>query len=102
MNAPMNGRLIQTGFGDCEPDDDGEAYFEGELVVLRPGAAVALEASCSTRLMLLGGAPLDGERHLLWNFVGSDKEALERAKADWIAGRFPPVVGDDGPPIPYP
>lgn len=31
MNAPMNGRLIQTGFGDCDPDDDGEAYFEAEV-----------------------------------------------------------------------
>ncbi len=31
MNAPMNGRLIQAGFGDCEPDDDGEAYFEAEV-----------------------------------------------------------------------
>lgn len=31
MNAPMNGKLITTGFGDCEPDDDGEAYFEAEV-----------------------------------------------------------------------
>lgn len=81
---------------------DGEAYFEGELVVLRPGADAPLEATCATRLVLLGGAPLEGERHLLWNFVASDKAALDRAKADWNAGRFPPVVGDDGPAIPFP
>lgn len=83
---------------------DGEAYFEGELIVLRPGAEVPIEASCTTRLVVLGGARLDGdgERHLLWNFVGSDEGALARARDDWNAGRFPPVVGDDGPPIPYP
>ena len=31
MNAPLNGRLVTLGFGDCEPDDDGEAYFEAEV-----------------------------------------------------------------------
>lgn len=81
---------------------DGEAYFEGEMVVLRPGASVSLEATCHTRLMILGGAPLEGERHLLWNFVSSDKAALAQARADWAAGRFPPVIGDDGAPIPFP
>ena len=27
----MDGPLIQTGYGDCEPDDDGEAFFEAEV-----------------------------------------------------------------------
>jgi hypothetical protein len=27
----LNGPLIQSGFGDCEPDDDGEAYFAAEV-----------------------------------------------------------------------
>ncbi len=33
MNARIhiNGPLIRSGFGDCEPDDDGEAYFEAEV-----------------------------------------------------------------------
>ena len=33
MNArhPLNGPLIRAGFGDCEPDDDGEAYFAAEV-----------------------------------------------------------------------
>ena len=33
MNArqPLNGPLIRSGFGDCEPDDDGEAYFAAEV-----------------------------------------------------------------------
>ena len=81
---------------------DGEAYFEGELVVLRPGADVSFEASCTTRLLLLGGAPLDGQRHMLWNFVASDEATLQRAQEDWREGRFPAVVGDDGPPLPFP
>ena len=43
--------------------------------------------------MLFGGAPLDGARHLWWNFVASTREWIERAKADWLAQRFPPVPG---------
>lgn len=27
----LNGPMIQSGFGDCEPDDDGEAYFAAEV-----------------------------------------------------------------------
>ena len=42
----------------------------------------------------LGGEPLEGPRHIWWNFVSSSKERIEAAKADWKAGRFPPVTGD--------
>jgi redox-sensitive bicupin YhaK (pirin superfamily) len=59
----------------------------------------ALEAS---RLMLFGGAPLDGERHLWWNFVASTRERIEQAKADWLAQRFPKVPGDENEFIPLP
>jgi redox-sensitive bicupin YhaK (pirin superfamily) len=44
--------------------------------------------------MLLGGEPMDGPRHIWWNFVSSSKERIEQAKADWQAGRFTPVPGD--------
>lgn len=27
----LSGPLIQSGFGDCEPDDDGDAYFAAEV-----------------------------------------------------------------------
>ena len=44
--------------------------------------------------MLLGGAPMDGPRHIWWNFVSSSKERIEKAKADWKEGRFAKVPGD--------
>jgi redox-sensitive bicupin YhaK (pirin superfamily) len=44
--------------------------------------------------MLLGGALLDGPRHVWWNFVSSSHDRIEQAKADWQAGRFPAVPGD--------
>jgi redox-sensitive bicupin YhaK (pirin superfamily) len=73
----------------------------GAMMVFGPGAATvrALEPS---RLVLIGGAPLDGERHISWNFVASTRERIERAKADWKAGRFATVPGDDREFIPLP
>lgn len=73
---------------------DGERYEAGSMLVLKPGSRPRITAQGPARLMLLGGAPLDGERHLWWNFVSSSKERIERAKADWRAGRFAMVPGD--------
>jgi Pirin C-terminal cupin domain len=36
---------------------------------------------------VLGGAPLDGHRHMWWNFVSSRKERIVQAAADWEAMR---------------
>lgn len=76
-------------------------YQEGTLVVLPPGR-VELGSRSGAKLMLLGGAPLDGERHIYWNFVSSSRERLEQAKADWREGRFGKVVGDEQEFIPLP
>jgi redox-sensitive bicupin YhaK (pirin superfamily) len=75
-------------------DIAGASFDAGRLVVLRPGAAVVLAAAGASRLLLFGGAPLDGPRQLWWNFVSSSPERIEAAKADWHAGHFPPVPGD--------
>jgi redox-sensitive bicupin YhaK (pirin superfamily) len=72
----------------------GEAQAAGRLVVLAAGTAVAVRAEEASRLMILGGAPLDGERHIWWNFVHSDPTRIERAKADWAEGRFPKIPGE--------
>ena len=81
---------------------EGTPYPEGALLVLRPGAHVAVQATAASDLMLIGGAPLDGTRHIFWNFVSSSDERLERAKADWRAGRFGKVHDDELEFIPLP
>lgn len=81
----------------------------GELDVVSPRMAVqtgpsapVLRAREASRLIMFGGAPLDGERHLWWNFVAGSKERIEQAKADWREGRFPKVPGDEEDFIPLP
>jgi redox-sensitive bicupin YhaK (pirin superfamily) len=81
---------------------DGQEHREGSLLVLPSGAAVTLSSAGGATAMLLGGAPLAGERHIFWNFVSSSTERIERAKADWREGRFGKVVGDEQEFIPLP
>jgi redox-sensitive bicupin YhaK (pirin superfamily) len=76
-------------------------FGPGAMVVFQPGAA-EVRAVAATRLVLIGGAPLDGERHIWWNFVASSRERIERAKADWREGRFGLVPGDEREFIPLP
>ena len=73
-----------------------------QMAVQTGSSAPPLRALEASRLMLFGGAPLDGERHLWWNFVASTRERIEQAKADWREGRFPKVSGDDKEFIPLP
>lgn len=73
---------------------DGEPLAAGQLAVLAPGQTVRLQARTPVRLMLLGGAPLDGKRFIYWNFVARSRERIEQAKADWAEGRFVPVPGE--------
>jgi hypothetical protein len=52
--------------------------------------------------MLCGGAPLDGPRHVWWNFVSSRRERIDQAREDWKAMRFGLVPGDSEEFIPLP
>ena len=83
----------------------GETYTAGQLLVLRPGADVVLAgtAPAGARVLLFGGEPMDGPRHIWWNFVSSSRERIEQAKADWTAGRIGPVPGEtEFIPLPEP
>ena len=45
--------------------------------------------------MMLGGEPMDGPRHIWWNFVSSSKDRIAAAKEDWRQKRFQLVPGDE-------
>lgn len=78
------------------------ALAPSHMAVQAGEAAPVLRAKTPGRVMLFGGAPLDGERHLWWNFVSSSRERIEQAKADWVAQRFGKVKGDEEEFIPLP
>ena len=70
--------------------------------MFRPGDRLAIKAVTPASLMLLGGEPMDGPRHIWWNFVSSSKERIDAAREDWKSGRFDKVFGDEEEFIPLP
>jgi redox-sensitive bicupin YhaK (pirin superfamily) len=93
-------RAIYVASG--EVDIAGEKFGEGRLLVFKPGDRISVLATVQSRLMLLGGEPMDGPRHIWWNFVSSRKDRIEQAKAEWTAGHFQKVPGDEIEFIPLP
>ncbi len=73
---------------------DGAQFAPGSMVVLEPDASVNMRALTEARLLLLGGAPLEGRRYIWWNFVASSRERIEQAKNDWVQMRFGKVPGE--------
>jgi len=110
--------IVLGGGGAIPLDDDaderavmlvgGEASIDGialelyVLTVLAPGARLTLSSERGGRVMLLGGAAFATRRYVWWNFVSSSRERINQAKADWKAGRFPKVPGDEAEFIPIP
>ena len=80
----------------------GDRFEAGRLLVFRPNDRIGIRAAEASRLLLLGGAPLDGPRHLFWNFVSSRQDRIEQAKDDWKNGKFGTVPGDEAEFIPLP
>ncbi|HTV38585.1 MAG TPA: pirin family protein [Xanthobacteraceae bacterium] len=85
-----------------EVDIGGDRFGPERLLVLRPGDLITVRASTDAHVVVVGGAAMDGPRHIWWNFVSSRKERIESAKADWKAGRFGIVPGDTAEFIPLP
>jgi redox-sensitive bicupin YhaK (pirin superfamily) len=85
-----------------------DSFAAGRMMVFRPGDKLSLKAGPQgARVMLLGGATLEGPRYIWWNFVASSKERIEHAKeawreGDWKNGRFQLPPGDDQDHIPAP
>src|SRR5689334_15285509 len=81
----------------------GTRFEAGRMLLFRTGDRIGLTAGPEgARLLLLGGAVMDGPRFIFWNFVSSSRERIEQAKTDWRAGRFAKVAGDEHEFIPLP
>jgi redox-sensitive bicupin YhaK (pirin superfamily) len=87
---------------DGEIEISGDKFGGGQLLVFKPGDVIALTATRDSHFVIIGGAPMDGPRHIWWNFVSSRKDRIEQAKADWKAGHFQKVPGDEIEFIPLP
>jgi redox-sensitive bicupin YhaK (pirin superfamily) len=75
-------------------DVGGRSLPCGEMLAFEAGAEVIASSAEGARFVVFGGAPLDGPRHVWWNFVSSREERIREAAEDWKAGRFPKVPAE--------
>ncbi len=87
--APEMAVYVVQGALTC----DGQALPAQQMAVLGPAGA-ELGASEATRLVVIGGAPLDAPRHMWWNFVSARRERIAQAADDWEAQRLGQVPGE--------
>lgn len=106
---------LKTGQSLVLPNADEKALYviEGELALLdttldehnmgvfTDEPDITVTAQRDTTLVIIGGKSV-GKRYMEWNFVASDKSLIEQAKADWQAGRFAKVPGDEQEFTPLP
>lgn len=98
--AEVEERAIYVCTGEIEIG--GTTYAPNRMLVLHPNRAATIRALTPVRLLLLGGAVMDGPRYIWWNFVASTREKIEHAAREWKTGAFPAVAGDDKEFIPLP
>ena len=65
---------------------EGETLPEQELIYLPAGReSVNIECSPDSRLLIIGGEPMDEAILLWWNFVARTTEEMQEAQAQWEA-----------------
>jgi redox-sensitive bicupin YhaK (pirin superfamily) len=100
IEAEADERAVMLVGGEASLDGDSLRLYD--LNVLKPGEAMTLRSKNGGRAMLLGGEAFATRRYVWWNFVSSERERIEQAKADWREGRFAKVPGDEEEFIPLP
>jgi hypothetical protein len=100
IDAEADERAVYLAEGEAELD--GLRLEPSVLYALAPGLRATLRSGRGAHVMLCGGAPLDGPRHVWWNFVSSRRDRIQQAKEDWQAGRFdlPPDDANEFIPLP--
>lgn len=85
-----------------EVELDGTPFPAGQMLVIRNGVTTLARAPKAARVLLLGGAPLEGPRYIWWNFVSSRLERIDEAREAWRQGRFDLIPTDHDEFIPAP
>jgi len=83
-------------------ESEGNTYNPKQILIAKDSTLCEFVIEANTTIYIFGGEPFQEERFIDWNFVGSNKEILEKAKVKWIAKGFPKIKGDENEFVPYP
>ncbi len=81
LPAEHEERAVYVVQGDVTVEEQAVAI--NHMAVLTSSNTVRIAASSPAIVMLLGGAKLEGERFINWNFVASSRERINAARESW-------------------
>lgn len=73
---------------------DGHVLPPFKLALLETGKSVNISADKSARFVVIGGASLESERFIWWNFVSSHKQYIRDAAEAWKTGKMAQIPGE--------
>ncbi len=85
---------VVSGSANVNSDAIESVYSCGSMLVSSDEDDLIISAESDCQIIVAGGEPV-GERLLWWNFVASNKVAIEAAKERWKSGLFGSVPGDN-------
>jgi len=77
-------------------ENDGNLYLSKQLLIANDTNLCEITLLPGTTVYIFGGEPFEEERFIYWNFVASDQQLIEDAKANWGAQRFKMIKGESG------
>lgn len=75
-------------------ESEGERFAPRELLVAKDSQLCEFTMDANTTIYFFGGDPLPEQRLIYWNFVATDTEHIENAKAKWRAQEIGQVPGE--------
>lgn len=93
-------RAIHLYSGELEVDNS--LFAAPTMLVLRPQSRITVRSVTEVHMLVLGGAAIDGPRHIWWNFVSSSIDTIKEAASDWQNGLFAAIPRDNKEHIPLP
>lgn len=93
MKRPNNNYGVPVTISKVNPQDQLLRFHDTDVANKE---SIKLVAKKGTRVMFIGGEPLNNQVLLWWNFVADNKEEIELAIKDWNNGheRFGNVDSD--------
>ncbi len=79
-----------------EVEIEGMSYGPKQLLVSMNPEICSFTIKENTRLFIFGGEAFPEERIIDWNFVSTNKDLIDKAKALWEKQEFPKINGEEG------
>lgn len=76
--------------------NDGHTYKPKRILVTKSPELCNFEMEENTTVYIFGGEKFPEERFIHWNFVSSEKEKIEAARAQWKNQEFDKIPGESG------